>query len=141
MDYARPLLCPSAQPEMTGPRLIGVVERTSAGPRVIYLNEVVTVTKEVLDETQPAPPAAIFRIAATCEERSCTHFNGVRCQLATRIVDLLPPVVDRLPSCSVRSACRWFHQEGGEACVRCPQVVTESQTASPEYIKAAQPGD
>jgi len=33
-------------------------------------------------------------------------------------------VVSELPSCQIRDTCRWFAEEGGAACLRCPQVVT-----------------
>jgi len=48
-----------------------------------------------------------------------------RC-LAAMIVQWLPSVVDTLPPCAIRPACRWWQQEGKAACVRCPQVVTET---------------
>jgi hypothetical protein len=120
-------------------RLLGVVERTDEGPRVAYLNEDVSVTDELLAQTMPVPPTEVFRFAAQCEERRCTHFDGARCQLATRIVHILPVVVETLPICLIRSTCRWFSQEGRAACVRCPQVVTETSEASAEYVRAARP--
>jgi hypothetical protein len=36
----------------------------------------------------------------------------------------LPEVVDILPACQVRRSCRWYAEQGGAACRRCPQVVT-----------------
>lgn len=67
----------------------------------------------------------VFRIAATCEERRCSHFDGTDCGLAKRIVSGLAPVTQALPPCRIRSGCRWFGQEGRDACLRCPQVVTD----------------
>jgi hypothetical protein len=49
----------------------------------------------------------------------------------------LPPVVEQLPHCMLRPNCRWFQQEGREACYRCPQIVTESYNASPALIQIA----
>ena len=125
MSQAPPLLCPSAQPEMQEVRLLGVVTATGEGPRLAYLKENVPVTDELLSQTAPVQPTQVFRFAAQCEEKRCTHFDRERCKLAKRIVQILPPVVDVLPACLIRSTCRWFQQEGREACVRCPQVVTE----------------
>lgn len=141
MGHARFLECPSAQPGMLGLRLLGVVEPTEKGPRLAYLNEDVAVTEELLAQTAPAQPTEVFRLAAHCEERHCIHFNGERCKLATRIVQILPAVVDALPRCLIRPTCRWFQQEGKEACVRCPQVVTESSDVSAHYRRAALPQD
>jgi hypothetical protein len=52
------------------------------------------------------------------------HFDGARCQLAARIVEMLPEVTESLPPCTIQPTCRWYRQEGRAACFRCPQVVT-----------------
>ena len=124
---------------MTGLRLLGVIEGTGREARVAYLNEDVPVTDELLGQSQPLPPTRIFRLAAACEEARCTHFDGTRCNLVTRIVNLLPPVVDQLPVCLIRSTCRWYEQEGASACQRCPQVVTELDDPADDFKRAALP--
>ena len=130
-------MCPSAQPGMKNPRLIGVVTFDEGPPRVAYLNEAVPLTDEIVSLAHPAEPREVFRIAAHCEESRCTHFNGTKCNLATRIVQILPAVVDNLPACLIRASCRWYTQEGRAACFRCPQVVTQPLDPSPEYQQAA----
>jgi len=120
----RALDCPSAQPGMTDARILGVVGGNPDAPRLAYLNERVAATPEILGQAAPAPAGEIFRLAARCEEARCTHFDGTRCRLASRIVALLPEVVDSLPPCILRPTCRWHEQEGRAACLRCPQVVT-----------------
>jgi hypothetical protein len=139
MEPERTSRCPSAQPGMRGLRVLGVVEITSDGPRIAYLNEEVPASDFLLSQAEPARPAEVFRLSATCEERRCVHFDGERCSLATRVATMLPPVVDALPVCLIRSSCRWFAQEGRHACVRCPQVVTECSQASDDYARAALP--
>jgi hypothetical protein len=141
MDEKRPLLCPSAQPGMQEPRLLGVVTLTDQGPQLAYLNHHLPVTPDLLAQAAPAEPTQVFRFAAHCEEKQCTHFNGERCKLATRIVQILPAVVDALPACLIRPTCRWYVQEGKAACLRCPQVITEALEPSPEFVRAALPGD
>jgi hypothetical protein len=136
-----PVMCPSAQPGMRDPRLIGVVTFDEGVPRIAYLNEAVPVTEELLSSAEPAEPREVFRMAAHCEELRCTHFNGTKCKLATRIVQILPAVVDALPACLIRASCRWYTQEGKPACLRCPQVVTQPLDPSPEYEYAASPRD
>jgi hypothetical protein len=122
-------------------QLLGVLEATRDGPRIAYLQEAVPVTQELLSQTAPVPPTSIFRFAAQCEQTQCVHFSGDRCTLATRIVQLLPPVVQGLPGCLIRSKCRWFAQEGSQACVRCPQVVTDLADAPVEHQVVALPQD
>ena len=61
---------------------------------------------------------------------ACRHFAGGDCTLAQRIVATLDPVVSELPACQIRKTCLWFHQEGKDACLRCPQVVTRHSSAA-----------
>ncbi len=117
-------LCPSAQPGMDGCRILGVVEHDGDRPIVSYLNEHVPATPPVLALAAPLKPTEVFRLAATCAERQCPHFDGADCRLATRVVRLMPAVVETLPPCLIRKVCRWYAQERGAACRRCPGVTT-----------------
>src|SRR5262249_51988337 len=120
-EAAMSKLCPSAQPEMQNCRVLGVVQPDST---MVYLNQILPVSETVLAMAAPRKPAEIFRFAATCEESKCSHFDGKECRLATRIVQMMPEAVDTLPPCMIRKECRWYSQEGGAACKRCPQVTT-----------------
>jgi hypothetical protein len=134
-----PLLCPSALPEMPEGRIFGVMGGTAAEPRLAYLDEPAPATGEILALAGEVQPTEVFRMAAPCVERKCTHFDGTNCGLVTRIVQILPAVVDNLPPCTIRKDCRWFQQEGKSACLRCPQVVTLNCAASEEMTRAATP--
>ena len=118
------LSCPSAQPDMEGARVFGIIGGSVEEPRVAYLKKGAAVGPSVLKKLANVQPTHVFRFSAKCEERRCAHFNGQRCTLAQRIVEQLDPVVDTLPPCLVRPTCRWFAEVGAEACHRCPQVVT-----------------
>ena len=122
----RRVQCPSARPEMRGSAAFGVVQGTVEQPRVGFLEQAVPVTEELLALSGPVAPTEVFRFAAPCAAKACQHFDGGDCRLATRIVQHLPAVVSDLPPCAIRDACRWWLQEGVEACLRCPLVVTES---------------
>ena len=61
-------------------------------PRLAYLNAHLPATPEILGRAGPVAPTEVFRLAARCEEKRCTHFDGTRCQLAVRIVERLPAV-------------------------------------------------
>lgn len=130
-------MCPSAQPEMREARVLGVVGGTPEAPLVGYLNEAVPVTAEVLALSGDAHPADVMRFAARCEESKCCHFDGKNCNLATRIVQILPAVVEVLPACLIRPECRWYLQEGRAACLRCPQVVTRNYSPDADMVRAA----
>ena len=124
-------LCPSAQPGMDQCRVLGVVQRDGPAPMLKYLSQHVPASPEVLAMAAPLKPTEVFRLAATCAEHKCPHFDGADCQLATRIVRILPAVVDTLPPCIIRKNCRWYSQEGGAACRRCPEITTVSHDVSP----------
>lgn len=133
----RQLLCPSAQPEMQQARVLGVMTGAPEKLELAYLNQPLPVTPELLASTAPARPTEVLRFAAVCEEKACMHFDGTKCRLATRIVEILPAVTEALPPCIIRAQCRWFQQEGRPACERCPQVITERHEASEDFYRAA----
>jgi hypothetical protein len=117
-------LCPSAQPDMEGARVFGVIAGTPEAPRVAYLTKGTTVDPATYTGLEGVGPTHLFRFAARCEEARCVHYGGGRCALADRIAKKLDPVVDSLPPCLIRPECRWYAEQGGDACLRCPQVVT-----------------
>jgi len=123
-------LCPSAQPGMDNCRVLGVVEQEGPAPRLVYLDQAVPATAEILALAAPLKPTEVYRLSATCAEAKCPHFDGTNCRLATRVVQILPAVVDVLPPCTIRKDCRWFSQEGGAACRRCPEITTVSYNLS-----------
>jgi hypothetical protein len=124
-------LCPSAQPGMDGCRILGVVEQSGPTPMLAYLSEHVPATRDVLALAAPLKPTEVFRLAATCAEHACPHFDGADCRLATRVARLMPAVVDALPPCVIRKECRWHSQEGAAACRRCPGISTVCHDLSP----------
>jgi hypothetical protein len=125
------VLCPSATAIGPDAHVFGVLTGSATeGLQVGYLTEALPATPELLAAAAPATPTQVFRTAVPCLERGCKHYDGANCQLATRIISMLDPVVSALPRCAIRSTCRWFRQEGREACLRCPQVATERRDAS-----------
>ena len=131
--------CPSAKPEMAYSVVFGVVGGTLERPRVAYVDELIPVTEEVKELAGPIAPTRIFRTGAPCAGHSCRHFDGADCRLATRVVELLPPVVDGLPACRLRPECLWWQQEGKAACLRCPQIVTDLIHPSELILRIANP--
>ena len=134
-----PPLCPSAQPEMAGSTVFGVVGGTVEEPRVGYLDDPRPVTPELLTLCWPVKPTEVFRFAAPCAGTACQHFDGTDCRLVAKIVDRTPTVVEILPACRLRPRCRWWLQEGAAACMRCPIIVTENYQPSSDLRQAADP--
>jgi hypothetical protein len=131
--------CPSAQPTEPDAVIFGIVTRAVDAPRIGYLTETQAVTEPLLALAGQARPGQVFRIAAPCMGSGCKHFDGSECRLVQRITAFLDPVVNSLPACRIRSTCRWFRQEGREACIRCPQVLTEVYTDDDQQRYVADP--
>ena len=125
-------LCPRAQPGMDNCTIIGLVQPEGSAVKLAYLNERVAATPELLAMAAPVAPTEVFRLSATCAEHKCPHFDGSDCQLAKRVVTLLPAAVESLPRCTIRKECRWYSQEGPKACQRCPELTTVSFDISPD---------
>jgi hypothetical protein len=134
-----PLLCPSAQPEQAGAVAFGVVGGTPEEPRVRPLERPLPVTTDLLVLAEPVRPTEVFRFAAPCMSKGCAHFAESRCTFAAKVTRMLPEVAESLPECDIRPRCRWFDQEGGAACARCPQVVTDDVIRLRELALAADP--
>ena len=133
------LLCPSAQPDQEGAFVFGVVGGTATTPEVSYLRRPLPVNQELLALAAPVEPTEVFRFAAPCAESACQHFDGGGCTLATKIARLIEGSDHGVPPCRIRPRCRWWNQEGADACRRCPLVVTQSYAPSDDLRQAADP--
>jgi hypothetical protein len=134
---SQPIDCPSAQADAKDARVYGMLTGAPEARRVGYLTETQPVSEKLLALSGPAKPTELFRIAAPCAMSGCKHFKGNSCTLAQRIVESMAPVVNALPPCQIRRTCRWFRQEGRDACLRCPQVVTAKRNATSEEKRIA----
>src|SRR5205085_9887208 len=118
-----------------GAKLLGVVEGEADAPRLKYVKPR-PVTPELLALVPPElRPEEVFRFTAPCRGDACPQFSGGRCGVARAAAEHLAATPDRsLPACSLRPNCRWWVDEGVEACHRCPSVVTaDSARAGTAY--------
>jgi hypothetical protein len=116
--------CPSAQPDMPGARPFGVISGTANETRIAFFKKSALDGFDWRERFGTADATRLFRFGARCEESGCAHHDGQRCSLGARVRQGLPAVVDALPPCLICSRCRWYAEQGGEVCRRCPQVVT-----------------
>lgn len=68
-------------------------------------------------------PRSRFRFASPCLGRGCMHFDGNLCTLVERLVATEAPISDGREPCAIRDGCRWFRQQGIEACRVCAGIV------------------
>lgn len=109
---------------MQGARPFGVITGTVKETRIAFFKKSARDGFDWRKTFSATDATRVFRFGARCEETRCSHFNGGQCSLGRRVRDGLPAVVDALPSCLIRPDCRWYAEQGGEVCLRCPQVVT-----------------
>lgn len=116
-------LCPSARCE-SGNRLLGI--QTEGGGLARFLPPPVIDDTFVAAAQETGAPERRFRFAGTCAESACHQWQSGGCSIArmasARSGD---DAATSLPPCHIRSACRWFGQEGRAACLACAFVVTD----------------
>lgn len=122
------LLCPSA-PADAKAILLGVIQPDGS---VAFIKDRMKVTREFLDiVAKGRTPETRFRFSAPCIGGACKQWVNGGCSLPDRLPDMMPRSEVRdapLPSCSIRSQCRWFDQRGAEACRICPMVITRGDS-------------
>jgi hypothetical protein len=63
---SRQLMCPSAEPEMDGSVIFGMVLGSVTAPKLIHFDRVKQIPPALLALESPVKATEIFRIAATC---------------------------------------------------------------------------
>lgn len=120
------LVCPSGRCAV-GSKLIGIV---GSDGRLGYVTPPLEVDANFIEVSKRGrPPESRFRFSEPCLGQNCGHWTDNECGLIGRMcasADNQQGVVHddaELPSCAIRSECRWFSQRGREACAVCPLVV------------------
>jgi len=117
-------LCPSATAE-PGAILLGVIQGDG---RVGYVSTPLRVDEDFVRRVEAeGDPAKQYRFASPCIESGCAHWRNGGCEVsdavAAHIAERTPG--EALPHCSIRSSCRWYRQNGEDACRSCALVLTE----------------
>jgi len=116
------LLCPSyiAKP---GAKLFGFAK----DGKIQLLPQLITIDEEFIERaSKHGPPEERFRFAGRCIEGSCGQWNHDKqhCGLAEKLKATDEQSADfDLQTCPIRDGCRWFKQNGKNACVNCSDVV------------------
>ena len=133
--------CPSTFPGWPDSVAFGIVTGTVEEPRWQPFEKPLPITDELLALSGPVAPTEVFRFAGPCAGNACQHFAGEtgRCRLVEKTVRFVPKVQEKLPSCTIRINCKWWRQEGRDACFRCPQVASSNPTNAEALRMAADP--
>ncbi len=125
MKSKESVLCPSCRAQK-GARLLGIRQ---ADGRVALLPQPLLINDAFIKEASKHSHAEQqFRFTNKCVESGCKQWTGTRCGVADTIVAVMNDlhISDELPTCGIRPQCRWFKQNGADACKVCPFVITET---------------
>jgi hypothetical protein len=117
-------LCPSYNCR-EGSVLLGIVMRDG---RVAFSSDRIIVNEEFVQIARAGrTPEKRFRFGGQCVQSGCKQWTGERCGVIDNVIETAGGNSETasLPECSVRSECRWFYQNGAEACAVCPDVITD----------------
>jgi hypothetical protein len=121
MEFER--TCPSA-PGVPGSTVLGVV---TGNGRIAYVSPPVPVDDVFLDAVGTIDLEKRFRFAHACVEGGCPQWTGSRCSVIDSAIEEIATAGDAsLPACTIRKTCRWFAQQGRNACAICPLVITDT---------------
>jgi hypothetical protein len=115
------VMCPSAPPSSDAV-LLAITKRDGT---LAYLPRTLPVNDEfVADLSEQSDVDQRFRFAAPCVGSRCAHWRDHQCSIPSMLAsDPALTAASELPRCSIRRSCRWFSQQGAEACRFCPGVV------------------
>jgi len=119
------MACPSSDCK-PGARLLGV--RQDDGT-IALLPEPLSIDEAFFEKVaaHPVAPERRFRFTNKCVKSGCGQWNGKGCGVIENVVKLFAESHPQapLPHCAIRKTCRWYHQEGNDACRVCTFVVTD----------------
>lgn len=118
---------------MEGSALIGVA---NAAGTVDILAKPMPVTEEFVTaaKEEPRSPEMRFRFANRCVQNACKQWNGKGCGVIDMVMDFISieEKIQRLPACGIRKYCRWYLQNGPNACTACQYVITDNAAEKQE---------
>lgn len=116
--------CPSAEPK-AGAVLLGVVKQNG---EVNLLSQRIEIDETFIETAlQGRDLGQRFRFASPCAAKGCANWSGHHCMvldIARQLAHIEPLSQFTLPACSIRDSCRWFMQDGADACHICPKINT-----------------
>lgn len=114
-------LCPSA-PLSEGAKLLGIVNSDN---EIDLLSEPLTIDTEFIDSASKGRPIEKrFRFVNKCVKNGCQNWVGESCNVVKIVLENIHKKywAENLPDCTIRNDCRWFGQEGVDACKVCTLV-------------------
>ncbi|MDF2933771.1 MAG: hypothetical protein K0R36_3102 [Chryseobacterium sp.] len=114
-------MCPSYLGK-TGAQLFGVLGKDG---KVNFITPL-TVTEDFLElNKEKNNLEQRFRFTGKCVEKGCSQWNHEesKCSLSKKVQDFDASSIKNLSFCPIRSQCRWYSQDGENACFSCNEVT------------------
>lgn len=127
------MLCPSSKGE-EGAILLGVV---NAEQKIDFISSKITVNQNFVEENEENSLEKKYRFANRCVKNGCSQWKDHRCGVIDLVMKFNSHLTENnlLPSCSIRSQCRWFNQIGEKSCAVCPFIITNSMEKDESRIE------
>lgn len=130
------MLCPSSKGE-EGAILLGIVNTEQ---KIDFISSKITVNQDFVEKSNSETLEKNYRFANRCVKNGCSQWKDHRCGVIDLVMKFNTHLVENshLPTCSIRSQCRWFNQVGEKSCAVCPFIITNSMDkdeARLEYIE------
>ena len=106
--------------------LLGLVNENN---EIDFIENKIIVNNTFVAAAQNGTPAEQrFRFANKCVKSGCSQWTGSRCGVIDEVLNTIEEKYwkDTLPNCSIRDNCRWFSQNGANACKVCSYVITDT---------------
>jgi hypothetical protein len=126
MESGENKMCPSSTCH-TGALLLGVVQ---SDKKIALLQTPMPVTEDFVEKAFKAgDPEKRLRFAGRCAKSGCSQWTGSRCGVIDDAMKQMEFAIDNvaLPKCDIRPDCRWFNQNGADACKVCPYIITDTR--------------
>ena len=118
--------CPSSIMK-DGAILVGIVNEDN---EVDFISNPIKINAAFVRSAKEVDKAAEkrFRFSNKCVQSGCQQWTGSRCGVIDKALTTIEEKYwkENLPACSIRSTCRWFSQNGANACKVCPLVITDT---------------
>lgn len=66
----------------------------------------------------------IVRVANKCHTNKCLNWEDNKCSLPSLFLSAIDDIISNQEKCMIKDSCRWFAQEGGRICLKCPLIST-----------------
>ena len=125
------ILCPSA-PASSGAALLGLVNTDG---KIAFLPDLMPIDAEFLALAEEGRPLGQrFRFTHKCVKSACGYWSNSKCNVLDNVrehIDFQEETT--FPDCAIRPQCRWFLQEGVQACRICPLIKTDMSAMVAAY--------